>query len=964
MKRLLRKRDAAGRREGIVEGLKKAKEEGLPLGLQGDYIRKLALSFVRGGLSEREALVDAVHKVLTEEIGLELSRRETMDAISGYGSFKPLDMDAAKATLRDLKGQMQQVAKLEDITAKKPLQKTGVERRTQSDEERRLIQQVNEAKRRHGVVVTDPARQLKSALAARVTALKHRKADLEYQLSTRERIVKTKTPTPFDAETQLLEVQVEQLARQLDELVPKPGVTDEQRSAMAERSVERDIAVLEEQIKAGDVKAKAGRPIMSTPKLEALKARRDALRAERQELRELDGEFQRQKAEKALTQQKASLEAGIAAREKALAEGPKPPVGREVSRPADPALESLMQKRDALNRQLAEARKKPWEQKHAEAVARQLAAMEQSIATREAKLAAGDLSTESRAKVARPLADPELEMARQRLDDVNRRLAEARNPKKSPEERANAAAYTRLTNLAAQYADRLAREDFAPRVRKPLVMDAKTLAAQADAARAKQAFTKGLALNRAKNRTRTEKVLDAAVAWNRFSILSSPAVFMKLGTAAAWRMASTPVLEGIGSGIGAVLPGLAARAPRHGAGLNLRTEVKALTEGIVAGMSDAAKMMRTGETDLDVLYGKFRDAAGTGETTKLPPTWLDFWGHLHGAMKTFPKRAEFTRSLEKNLAWEASQGADVTQPGVQMRAALRAYKDAERAIFMQDNRVVGAYKAALRWMDQKDKATGETPLRWQLAGMGARLALPIVKVPSNIAGEILEHVVGLATGSKGAAKAYRKGLESVGPEEADAVLRQLKNGSLGGAMLLLGFYTGAQYLGGMHVHNEKRDKADIKPNAGRVPGVAVPPWLGGPDIPKNAMHFPLISVAQMGATVARVSDAKLHKRDAEAQGVGAGAIAAALGLAEEVPFMRESAMVANLREPGAGARYVGDKARSILIPQLVQWTARQMDSNDQWETTRRAPQTAADHIKLGIPYMRNSVPEKVEKRGR
>jgi hypothetical protein len=239
-----------------------------------------------------------------------------------------------------------------------------------------------------------------------------------------------------------------------------------------------------------------------------------------------------------------------------------------------------------------------------------------------------------------------------------------------------------------------------------------------------------------------------------------------------------------------------------------------------------------------------------------------------------------------------------------------------------------------------------------------------VKVPSNIAGEILEHVVGVVTGAKGAAKAYRKGLENVGPEEADAVLRQLKNGSLGGALLLLGFYTGAQYLGGMHVHNEKRDKADIKPHAGRVPGVEVPPWLGGPDLPKNALHFPLISVAQMGATVARVSDSKLHKGDAETQGVGAGAVAAVLGLADEVPFMRESALVANLHEPGAGARYLGDKARSNLVPQLVQWAAKQMDSGDDWQTTRRVPQTAADHIKLGIPFMRNSVPEKVEKRGR
>lgn len=510
VKRLLRKRDAEGQREGVIEGLKKGVEEGLPVGLLGDYVRKLALSFVRGGVTERNALVDAVHKVLTEDIGMELSRRETMDAISGYGRFKPLDADAAKAQLRDLKGQMQQVAKLEDITAKKPLQKTGVERRTQSDEERRLIQQVNEAKRRFGVVVTDPARQLKSALDAVRTRLKHQVADLEYQIATKERIVKSKTDAPFDAETKLLEARRDALRAQLDELVPKPGRTPEQLLALAMRNVERSIADYEARIAGGEMNLKRAKPDITSPELAALKARRDAVRAEWQELRELDGEFQRQQAEAALTQQKAALEEAIAAKEKELATGPQPPAGRAVSRPADPALEELMQKRDVLNRQLAEARKKPWEQKHAENVARRLAAMEESIAEREAKLAAGDLSTESRAKVARPMADPALEQARQKLDDVNRRLAEARKPKLTPEERALKALHTRLATSAAEYADRLARGDFAPRVRKPVPTDPTTLRLKAKAELEKAKWREGLERDRFHRLSPTKRAIEHA----------------------------------------------------------------------------------------------------------------------------------------------------------------------------------------------------------------------------------------------------------------------------------------------------------------------------------------------------------------------------------------------------------------------------------------------------------------------
>ena len=50
--------------------------------------------------------------------------------------------------LRDLRGQMQQVGKIEDMAAGEAPKKTGVERRAPTDEERRLIKLVNEAKKK------------------------------------------------------------------------------------------------------------------------------------------------------------------------------------------------------------------------------------------------------------------------------------------------------------------------------------------------------------------------------------------------------------------------------------------------------------------------------------------------------------------------------------------------------------------------------------------------------------------------------------------------------------------------------------------------------------------------------------------------------------------------------------------------------------------------------------------------
>ncbi len=281
IRRLLRRRDELGRRENIVAGLKKAHAEGQPVDLLGDYVRRLAESFVRAGVHAREPLVDAVHGVLTAEVDPAITRRETMDAISGYGRFKPLNPDAIKAQLRTLKGEMQQLAKLEDIQNRQPLKKTGVERRLVGDEERRLLAQVNEAKRRFGVVVTDPARQLKSALDSVTTRIKNSIADLEYQIATGARTVKTKTPAPTSPEVELLKARRDQLKAELDTLLPRPQMTDAQRIQIAAKHVERGIADLERRIASRDVSpAQTKRTPPNSPHLEALRARREALKAE------------------------------------------------------------------------------------------------------------------------------------------------------------------------------------------------------------------------------------------------------------------------------------------------------------------------------------------------------------------------------------------------------------------------------------------------------------------------------------------------------------------------------------------------------------------------------------------------------------------------------------------------------------------------------------------------------------
>lgn len=150
-------------------------------------VRKLARQFVEDGISDRNELIDAVHGVL-KEIQPEMTRREAMDAISGYGEFKMLSQEEVNVTLRDLKRQMQNVAKLDDMLSGKPPLKTGLQLTDESpsQELRRLVAEVNKAKNEFQVPVTDSLRQLKSALDTVKTRLANRITDYETKLANKD----------------------------------------------------------------------------------------------------------------------------------------------------------------------------------------------------------------------------------------------------------------------------------------------------------------------------------------------------------------------------------------------------------------------------------------------------------------------------------------------------------------------------------------------------------------------------------------------------------------------------------------------------------------------------------------------------------------------------------------------------------------------------------------------------------
>ena len=125
-----------------------------------------------------------------------------------------------------------------------------------------------------------------------------------------------------------------------------------------------------------------------------------------------------------------------------------------------------------------------------------------------------------------------------------------------------------------------------------------------------------------------------------------------------------------------------------------------------------------------------------------------------------------------------------------------------------------------------------------------------------------------------------------------------------------------------------------------------------------------LSAAEYQQTaVTATGDGKLlaYGKAPETQGLSNGAIAGALGLADEVPFIRETTEIRKAFNPNQRGAFMGEITKSVLVPQLIEWTARQNDLTASGEVIKRAPRNTLEYIKTGIPGLRQEVPRKKEK---
>ena len=426
VKRAVRKGATDAEKQADLTERIKAKLEGKRLDEITPLVQKLARQFSDQGVRGWRAMGDSVHGVLKELIP-DLDYRDTLDAISGHGKFRLPDKSEGAKNLRDAKDQIQIIRKTQEVIAREPVKPTGFKRDPRSDIARRLNTIYENAKRRFGVVVTDPATQLRSALQARKTYYEHRISDLQAEINSRKRVVKTKAQQPTDSALDKLVAEYQTVKSAHDGVFGQRELSDAKRAELESKSLDRQITEVERQIKEGDIFPSTPGERPTSTDIESKRADLDALKVERENLRDsiqpkIVPELQELER---INKRREQLEASILESERKINTGDVGTVTRTPKPELTAELESMKGERDQLNAMVSKLRSaaKP-ELSDAQRLTALKSNLLRKIAEDSRKLAAGDFSKVPR----RPPPQLESETLRLRfnLNTIQRQIMEGR----------------------------------------------------------------------------------------------------------------------------------------------------------------------------------------------------------------------------------------------------------------------------------------------------------------------------------------------------------------------------------------------------------------------------------------------------------------------------------------------------------------------------------------------------------
>jgi len=623
--------------------------------------------------------------------------------------------------------------------------------------------------------------------------------------------------------------------------------------------------------------------------------------------------------------------------ERQIETGEKSPEKKSV--PYDEEALGLKAERDRL-KDVLQQMEGPREMSDEQRIKVATSALEKSIQELERRISERDIS--KKAKTSKTPSTPELEALRDRkakLQADYEAMKEEINPKLTPEQRALKSLKTRLENRKTELERRLREKDYEVKPRKKTPVDKEALALQSEVAKYQKKLEYLRLQEEKRNRTTPQKVLDAFLAYRRGILLSSVTTLGKLTSAAATRGFSTPIEEIAGVGL-RYIPGLskiADMAPREGSGFRFKDEAAALKEIFSSDTGkDFLRILLHDEGQLHSMEKRqFPGPQGIVERI------ADIPGRAHQALKNPIKRSEFIRSYSKRVDWYQKHGFDISDPTVENTILAESLADANRAIFLQDNGFIRWYN---RMVDQGLKSKSS---EWnRVVAYAAKVLLPIVKVPTNFAGELMSYQAGYIKAMPKLIKAIANGVDNLKPEEADFIMRNFKKNTIGIAAMALGYYAYDKFAG-LWYHG-RNNKDGTEPDTIDLFGVRIPRWL---------IDAPILTEMQIGATIHRIRDQ--YEKHGKKTSVFTGGWDVAKAIGETIPFVRESMGLMHATETTTGLMsFSGNFLAGILIPPDVQRWARSHDKDENDKPIVRKPKTFWQYVEENIPGLRQNIPKK------
>lgn len=448
------------------------------------------------------------------------------------------------------------------------------------------------------------------------------------------------------------------------------------------------------------------------------------------------------------------------------------------------------------------------------------------------------------------------------------------------------------------------------------------------------------------NRGKLEKTADNIIRFSKFGILAGFAKpIIKLGIAGAAKGYLQNPLNTLIAGIYSNIPGI-----RNIYKQSPRWRSKGATKALIHGIVEAWSKKTLNDIKSQLKGGKRADEIAQGtDKGHLPPTLWEAWNVEHKILKTPLMNAEYKTSLEKNLSFLNDNGKDITDPVVIEIAKARATQDAERAVYLNKNKLVSAYQGGIKMLEAKSNDGS----RWGgiLAKMfqGENL---IVKVPTNFAVERLQSTpLGFisAAATDGFIKNLRGKVEDLPPEVADRITRNINNATAGTIGLTLGGLLYLNHFGG-NKYGLKGQKDKLKEENETIFGF---------DIPNYAQHYGFAQDLQTGATIARVMDYynsidKKHRLPHENH-LLKGVWEAEGQVALDIPFIKSGMEIAESFNSSKNVEELMGRYIDAVMS-LPGYLAKATDKIEKRQAT-----TPWEHIKLNIPVLRESLkPKKVK----